>query len=385
MLRPLLYELFETIRQYDRQTGHRALGFDSYLALIEALQAGIGFNSEEQLLQVCTLLWKKPHHEDVEFNNALKMAVREFYHNLRLSETAVQSKPADQLGVPDSTQRHIDDLPSGKKKNKGTGEEAKEQQDTPTSTEHTVIISFENARPNADATSIQVSEKALEKEISQYNFWLKGNYFEFSSRRLQQGLRALRSEVNSATKKEIDLPATIEATAKRGYFQELSWQKAKEWHSSLVVLIDNGHSMVAFQPMIDELIEVLRADTDQQLNIFYFDQAPVKHVFADKDHLKGITLEQFAAKFKSPMLILSDAGAARSGIDRQRLDQTVNLLKSLKNHRVAWLNPMPRKRWKRSTADYISYYVNMFDANALEFGNAVRILKAKLIGKKLLS
>ncbi len=382
MLRPLLYELFEAARRYDRSTGHQALGFDSYLTLMEALQKGIGFNSAEQLLQLCTLIWRKPHHDEAEFDEVLKKAMLAFRQNVALEVEQDQKETKEKKTVPDQ-QTAEGEAP---KTNEETTPAPKEKPEPAGQPQETVIISFEKARPDADENTTRISERELDTVIHQRNFWLRGNYFEFSSRRLQQGLRALRSEVDSLTKKEINLPATIEATAKKGYFQELSWQKAKEWRSDLVVLIDNGPSMMAFQPMIDELIEVLRKDTDQrELNIFYFDRAPAKHVFKDQEHLQGIELAFFAKKYKSPILILSDGGAAQGGLDRDRLQHTTQLLKILKKHRVAWLNPMPRQRWKRTTADYISYYVNMFDANGLEFGNAVRVLKAKLLGKKLLA
>ncbi len=383
MQRPLLYELFEAARLYDRSTGHQALGFDNYLALLEALQMGIGFNSREQLLQLCVLLWLRPHHDEADFRKELGAAMILFQQNV----TDQQQSTAEEN--PDSTPTNTNQGKTANEEGKKKAPRAATNEPTPTpsASENTVIISFEKARPNADNRVTSTSEKAFEKEIHQHNYWLKGNYFEFSSRRLQQDLRALRSGVDSLTKKEFDLDATIEATAKKGYFQEMSWQKTKEWRSDLVVLIDNGSSMVAFQPMIDELIEVLRKDSDQQqqLNVFYFDRAPVKHLFRDEDHLQGVELDYFAKKHKSPVLILSDGGAATGGLDRDRLQNTTHLLKALKNHRVAWLNPMPRHRWKRTTADYISYYVNMFDANGLEFGNAVRVLKAKLHGKKLLT
>ncbi|WP_414579694.1 hypothetical protein [Anabaena sp. CCY 9402-a] len=68
---------------------------------------------------------------------------------------------------------------------------------------------------------------------------------------------------------------------------------------------------------------------------------------------------------RTAVLIFSDAGAARGGYSEERYELTREFITQLQHHvrYIAWLNPMPRKRWFGTTAGEIAHLVPMFEVS----------------------
>jgi hypothetical protein len=79
------------------------------------------------------------------------------------------------------------------------------------------------------------------------------------------------------------------------------------------------------------------------------------------------------------VLVISDAGAARRQFDITRLLDSVALIKALRTGSagVAWLNPVPRDRWSRTTAGQMARYVPMFALNRPGLYQAVDVLRGR--------
>jgi len=88
--------------------------------------------------------------------------------------------------------------------------------------------------------------------------------------------------------------------------------------------------------------------------------------------LSGVTLA-------TAVLVISDAGAARRQFDITRLLDSVALIKALRagSAGVAWLNPVPRDWWSRTTAGQMARYVPMFALNRPGLYQAVDVLRGR--------
>ena len=121
-------------------------------------------------------------------------------------------------------------------------------------------------------------------------------------------------------------------------------------------------------------------------DLYYFHNCPEEHLYTDRLQTGSIRVDQFALRQKRSILIISDAGAARGSFNRDRNKTTIRFLRKLKQHRVAWINPMPRARWANTSAEMIAYYVDMFDigeGGVDEFANIVRLFKSKIRTSKI--
>lgn len=377
------------MRAYDRGIGRKGIGTDSYLLLLKTLEKGIGFNSEEQLKQVCTWLWQKPYHDREDFSKALEEAFNKYYllfdqeevlnllDSKTLSSTRKVNKEITKSGPElESLKRKSKDNPLEKAEEKL--EESHEE------TQKSIVISFENAQPDRDEASLQLEMGDLEKEIFKSSYILKGNYFELSSRKLQQRMRALRKMKKSADNQEICLEQTIEKAANQGFLERLEYKRGKTIETDLILLIDHGESMIAFEQFTEEIVNVTGLDFNLQNQVYYFSEAPFRYLFLDKEHKEAIKISDFIQGPKAPILIISDAGAAIGKVATERIEAITAFLQNMKHFKIAWLNPMPRRRWKRTAADIISYYVPMLDANAMEFGNVIKLFKSKIRTKTLI-
>ena len=79
------------------------------------------------------------------------------------------------------------------------------------------------------------------------------------------------------------------------------------------------------------------------------------------------------------MLIFSDAGAARGGYSEERYELTKKFLAQIKQRvrYIAWLNPMPRKRWANTTAADITRLVPMFEVSRRGLQDAIGVLRGR--------
>ena len=83
------------------------------------------------------------------------------------------------------------------------------------------------------------------------------------------------------------------------------------------------------------------------------------------------------------LLVVSDAGAARGATNRRRVEQTKVFVSEAANAAwwpIAWVNPMPRSRWTRTTAERIAAVpgLNMFELNEDGLVQAIDFLRGKL-------
>lgn len=385
---PLLYQLFLKIQHYDRHLGHRALGVKEFYTLIEALNSGVGLSDEKHFRKIVHLLWRKPHHDKTLFDHMLDISLSMIYEKSGKVEedNSPQAPPSTNLS---GTNRRNEGQPNTSTTTPASDTTGQERTDTDQKSstaieEDSLIISFDKASPDKGKDSLQLDIDELSEEINQYHFILKGNYFELGSRQLQQGVRVMRRRDTDKTQKVVDLEATIQKVSRQGYLENLVYSFGEKWTTDLLILVDNGESMIAFEPFTDELISVVDADYDINETVYFFRGIPDQSLFVDRLHRQEISVDELAEAPSQPVLIVSDAGAATGKLDEYRVEDTVDFLARIRKHRVAWLNPMPRDRWRKTSAEYISLYSNMFFLDPTELINVVKLFKAKIKSNTLL-
>ena len=149
------------------------------------------------------------------------------------------------------------------------------------------------------------------------------------------------------------------------------------------LMFDRGGSMIAFHGLQDALAEAafkgtIRNDGD----LFYFRNIPSNFLYTNIQRTRSVPFEEIADGPQRNILIVSDAGAARGSFNEDRIHDTYTMIYNLRKHHVAWLNPLPRERWKNSSASIIMQFVNMFEPGndySDDLGNIVRLFKSKIV------
>jgi uncharacterized protein with von Willebrand factor type A (vWA) domain len=196
--------------------------------------------------------------------------------------------------------------------------------------------------------------------------------------------RHLRRPVKDGPCDRLNLVATVERAARQGFFDRPVLERRYRDHGRLLLLVDQGGSMVPFHRLNRDLVETLADAGIGQVDIGYFNNVPADQVYADPHRSRPIELAQRLTDCdpESGVLIVSDAGAARGGREQSRFRATVRMLVNIKRHttRVGWLNPVPAPRWPGSTAQLIAAVVPMFPLDEDGFAQAVDVLRGQAGG-----
>ena len=384
---PLL-DLFHRWQTHDRSRGHKSLDTDTYLILHEALERGVGLWNLDELKTLCKLLLVKPHHHE-EREQAFERMFREF-----IKTQATQKKPNKE--EEDKRNKTSSRLSSSGHQNDSAQSDHRPTDLPDPSPAATSISDTTKTKSATEITHVAFRHDAQlvegiswdtngpntiswEVEAGKPQFQLQGKYLPVEGRSVQQAMRSLRQLIPLRQQPFIDLPATIRRVARRGYFDRVVTRQSLTTRIPLVLLLDRRGSMVAFQDIVDQWADAARKQ-DPPIPVYYFQNCPVNCVFSDPWLAKPVALADWEKNHPDALiLILSDAGAARGLYSEERLTQTRQFLKDLRPRRVAWLNPMPRYRWWRSTAASIARSVPMFALDGLEFSNAFQHLKGKLL------
>ncbi|WP_295591175.1 hypothetical protein, partial [uncultured Lamprocystis sp.] len=200
-----------------------------------------------------------------------------------------------------------------------------------------------------------------------------------SRRTMAYTWRYLRRPVKDGPCDRLDLTATVERAARQGYYDRPVLTRRGTDHGHLVLLVDQGGSMVPFHRLTRDLVQTAVAAGLGQVDLGYFQNVPPPLVYADPHRTRPLELARLLADCtpRSSVLLVSDAGAARGGRVQQRFQDTARVLVELKRltGALAWLNPVPAERWPGTTAQLIALLVPMFPMTADGFGNAVDTLR----------
>ena len=220
-------------------------------------------------------------------------------------------------------------------------------------------------------------------EVLGDRFVFSTDYLPVTQRQMKQMWRHLRRLTKEGIATELDIEATVNQIGRYGMMLEPVLSPARVNRTELLLLIDQDGSMVPFHSLSVRLGET--ASRGGQLGaagIYYFHNCPVGYLYYDPVHQQAEPIENVLARLRQNRvvaLIFSDAGAARGGLNSERIELTKVFLKQLKQHvrYVAWLNPIPKKRWLSTTAGEIAGLVPMFEATREGLDSAINALRGR--------
>lgn len=350
---PLL-ELFTRLRQADLP-----LGIDDYQHLLRALQAGFGLPDLDALARLCRTLWVKSHEEGLLFDYHFKQVMTTDVVN-EITRTASSLSPQSASGViPPQALSGANVSQPGSASN--------------------LTLKLEDEVQAAQA----VLQAAGEDEIPYRRFVRTDEYFPVTRRQMKQCWRYLRHPVREGPAVELDVEATVQEVGRHGMLLEPVFVPRRTNRAELLLLIDQGGSMVPFHSLSRRLAETaLRGGRLSRAGIYYFRNYPAEYLYHDAAYQEAEPVENVLARLhygRTGALIFSDAGAARGGFNQERLEMTRDFLHQLRQRvrYMAWLNPMPRSRWPDATAGKIMSLIPMFDISRRGLDNAISVLRGR--------
>ncbi len=206
-------------------------------------------------------------------------------------------------------------------------------------------------------------------------------YWPISSRSMAYAWRYLRRPLADGPADILDVDATVERVAQQGFFLSPVYRRRERNHAHLLLVVDQGGSMVPMHRFSRDLIETAQPEQSglADVDVLYFQNMPGQYLYADPHLTKSVSRARMFARCSSDtsVLIVSDAGAARGHRSLQRIQATTEMLFHLKQHTslIAWLNPMPRERWSGSSAQIIAHLISMYQMEIDGFNNAIDVVR----------
>ncbi|NET80845.1 MAG: hypothetical protein F6J94_02300 [Moorea sp. SIO1F2] len=208
-------------------------------------------------------------------------------------------------------------------------------------------------------------------------------YCPVTRRQMKQSWRYLRGLVREGAKTELDIEATVNQIGRQGLLLEPVFISPRVNRTELLLLIDQGGSMIPFHRLSHRLTETaLQAGRWGKTTIYYFHNCPVDYLYHDRDQLEAELISRILSQLAvqwTVVLMFSDGGAARGGLNPQRIELTKAFLGQLKQQvrAMAWLNPMPCNRWTGTTAGEIRPLVPMFEFSREGLQHAINVLRVR--------
>ncbi|MEH2070787.1 MAG: hypothetical protein V7K47_21940 [Nostoc sp.] len=235
---------------------------------------------------------------------------------------------------------------------------------------------------------VQVAQVVLQatstsEEILYNRFILSAGYLPVTERQMKQIWRYLRRPVREGQRTELDVETTVKQIGHQGILLEPVLLPRRVNRAELLLLIDHDGSMVPFHDMSYRLARTSwRGGRLGRSGIYYFHNCPTEYLYHDRNYQEAELVSDIithSCSNRTAVLIYSDAGAARGGYSEERYELTKKFLAQLKQkvRHIAWLNPMPKKRWLGTTSGEIARLVPMFEVNRRGLQDAVNVLRGR--------
>ena len=365
------------------------LGIDQFLLLTRALRHGFGLENDDALRRLCIMLWVESQEEIEAFNALFDRFITPFPQEKEPEpppvETTSPIKPKDETpGEPEPKTEPHPELP---KVEPPTDEPAP----------------VEPAPAGEAGPQVSLPLLAGEMEIAYDARLLLTEYLPVTERQMKQSWRFLRRMVREGPPVEIDVPATINKLVRDGFLLAPVLQPRRINKAALLLLLDQNGSMVPFKAFATRLAHTAEETGHlAKLAVYHFHNCPPvqptetpplpgdfyrEHLVFEKPQcVKPIPMSQALTEFERTLpgvVIFSDAGAARGGWSRERIESTATFifqLRALGIENIAWINPMPASRWQPSSAAEIAKFVPMLSLDATQMNEAANVLSGRYAG-----
>lgn len=347
---------------------------------------GYHLQNAKDLYSLCKVVLLKPGHDESAFQQLFDQYLLEVKAIAKkaAAENLTKDKDPSKAGQPDTTEtsNRADQPTQTTPPPKTTPPSVSNSVEASSISENAATISLFFADGDAvmEGISMETEKQGMDEIIFQKAFIIKGDDYLLPGRILKQAWRSMRSLQEVGSKHVLDVDQTVQAVAKRGFLDQPVFKAAYQNTTRLTILVDASASMVAFGNLGQKMIQTAQQDRHfQNLQVFYFNNVPEDYLFHDERMTDPIEIADFLMLPKTPVLIFSDAGAARGLLNWERASETIDFLKLLGAPKWTWINPMPRERWLTTTAELIAEQSkHMFECNTLEFRNAIKMLRGKV-------
>ena len=356
----VLLSLFKKLRKWGLP-----LGVEEYMLAVHALQAGFGMGDRNSLERLCCTLWTKSEAEARLLKRLLDEVIKQ---------------PAE---IPKST-------PTESPQKVTETSEASSSEALLEEPEKTVSQPTSPAESPLDIDEPEQVIQAIRQnwdnslEMSYYRLNSIDEYLPVTPRQIKQSWRFLRRRVREGSLEELDVEGTVEKICHQGVLLEPAMMPSYTNRAELVLLVDQGGSMVPFHHLSRQLINKAQQGGNlSKIGVYYFYNYPEKYVYTDPNRLKYQLVTDIleAMDSRTGVLIVSDAGAARGNLNEYRVEYTVKFLKQLEQsvRYYAWLNPMPNDSWQDTTAGDIASFVPMFEMSREGLNAAINTLRGRYV------
>lgn len=317
------------------------LGVPEYVAVLRALEGGFGVGSRAELVELCTMLWAKSPHEQRHVAEVLDAFL-----------PAPRETPAPELPPPspDRPAASSPDAPDG-----AASSPHAQAETAPAAPAAAPSAGGGAGEERWGAGLAAVPDVPVPRLPAILRFDMEPEP-PVTYRQMSRAWRFYRRMGRRGVPVEVDAEATIARLYHDGVLAAPVLVPRRTNQARTLILEDTGGSMVPFRYATAALMEAAQHAGLARVDLRYFHDVPVDVVFHDRALLMPVALEDTVAPFTDAgILVYSDAGAARGGMDAVRVERTARLLEVLRRvtPAVAWLNPVPRHRWAGTTAERI--------------------------------
>ena len=207
-------------------------------------------------------------------------------------------------------------------------------------------------------------------------------YWPVTRRSMSYTWRYLRRMIPTGPEDVLDIVGTVERAARQGFYLAPVFRRRQINYAHLILLLDQGGSMVPFHRFTRDLIETARGESFiNDVEVYYFHNVVSDDLYNDSYLTEQVNWDTALSRCDgdTSVLIVSDAGAARGHRRLPRISATAQFLVRLRQHTalVAWLNPMPDTRWPDTSASSISHFVKMYQMDPDGFSSAIDVVRGQ--------
>jgi uncharacterized protein with von Willebrand factor type A (vWA) domain len=351
-----LFLVFDDLRQQGVP-----LGVPEYMLALRTIGEGVGSDDVTSLKRVCRLLWAKSQEDQQLFDAAFTRHIESWlYPPPPVNRSGPPSKPLARDAGPG-------DNPPSRPPQDGSGDLPPGPAPGPLALGP--VDSTGGAEDNTPA--------GLLRQAAKYQFTLR---LPIGRREMTGIWRHLRRFRREGPPEDLDVEGTISNICRTGFFLRPVLQPRRRNQARLLLLVDRYGSMAAFSPLVDALIHsIFRGGLLGATSVYYFHDYPQGALYEHPALTGGRPLEEVLAERAkgASVLFVSDAGAARGQFESSRVRATKECLAILRNYTYlhAWLNPVPARRWKMTSAEELARSVPMFPLDREGLTDAIDILR----------
>lgn len=213
-------------------------------------------------------------------------------------------------------------------------------------------------------------------------------------RQIEVALRKMRAYLREGAEEELDIDATIDATAKSGGELEIKLRPPRKPNLRVLLLMDVGGSMDPYAHMVSQLFSAAkRASNLREVRTYYFHNCIYGRVWPTAMFEETVRVPDLFHELDQRwrVIVVGDASMHPAELlgggpwDRALADTAfgnvtgVGWFQLIMDHfpKTVWLNPDPPKYWESGTADVLRRVVPMHHLSLEGLTEAVRALSRK--------